>query len=101
MPIAQYLIVQFCIQLLLVFIGVFPEYRGTFIEFRESENQWSMNWAQFKDPVSHTPLAGTAIASGLLHKKWLSGQFEPFYCKDKYFCHQILWNNQNTTNIFS
>ena len=26
-------------------------------------NHWSMNWAQFKDPVSHIRLAGTVVAS--------------------------------------
>ena len=27
--------------------------------------------------------------AGLLHKRWLGGRFEPFYCDDKYFCHWI------------
>ena len=26
-------------------------------------NHWSMNWAQFKDPVSHMCLAGTVVAA--------------------------------------
>ena len=34
-----------------------------FREFRESENHWSMNWTQFKDPVSHMCLAGAVVAS--------------------------------------
>ena len=24
---------------------------------------------------------------GVLHKKWLGGRFETFYCNDKYFCY--------------
>ena len=34
---------------------VFPKYSSTFTEFsefRESQNHRSMNWAQFKDPIS-------------------------------------------------
>ena len=26
-------------------------------------NEWSMNWAQFKDPVSHICLAGAVVAA--------------------------------------
>ena len=26
-------------------------------------NHWSMNWAKFKDPVSHVCLAGAVVAS--------------------------------------
>ena len=26
-------------------------------------NHWNMNWAQFKDPISHVCLPGTAVAS--------------------------------------
>ena len=47
-------------------IGVFPTQSRTFTkfnEFSESENYWSMNWAQFKDPVSHMRLAGAVVAS--------------------------------------
>ena len=29
-------------------------------------NHWSMNWGQFKDPVSHMCLAGAVVASWLL-----------------------------------
>ena len=45
-----------------------------FSEFVESDIQWSMNWAQFKDPVSH-----------------MSCKFEPFYCYGNFFCHWICW----------
>ena len=37
-------------------------------EFRESKNDWSMNWVQFKDPASHMCLAGTVVASWSLTK---------------------------------
>ena len=30
----------------------------------------SMNWAKFKDPVSHMCFAGVVVAFWLLHKKW-------------------------------
>ena len=33
-----------------------------FIEFRESEYHLSMNWADFKDHVSHMCHAGTVVA---------------------------------------
>ena len=34
-----------------------------FSEFNESDNHRSMNWAHFKDPVSHMCLADTVVAS--------------------------------------
>ena len=42
-----------------------------FSEFRESEKS----------------LKHELGSIGLLHKKWLGGRSEPFYCNDKYFCH--------------
>ena len=33
-------------------------------------NHWSMNWAQFKDPVSHMCLAGAVVASWSLTQEW-------------------------------
>ena len=33
-----------------------------FSEFRETDNHRSMNWAQFKVPVSHMCCAGTVVA---------------------------------------
>ena len=41
-----------------------------FNEFGESVNYWSMNWAQFNDPVSHICLAGIVVHPGLLQKSW-------------------------------
>ena len=32
-------------------------------------NHWTMNWAQFKDPVSHMCLAGAVVASWSLKQK--------------------------------
>ena len=68
---------------------VFPKLSGTFTEFsefRETDHRWSMNWAQFEDPVSHMCLACAVVACwSLLHNRWLSGKFEPFYCNDKFF----------------
>ena len=44
----------------------FSEFR----EFGESVNNWSMNWAQFKDPVSHMCLAGTVVVSWSLTQEF-------------------------------
>ena len=33
-------------------------------------NHWSMNWAQFKETVSHMCLARAVVASWSLHKRW-------------------------------
>ena len=52
-------------------IGIFSKWGRTFIEFskisefRESKNHWSMDWDQFKDPLSltHMWLAGTVVSS--------------------------------------
>ena len=32
-------------------------------------NHWSMNWAQFKDPVSHVCLSGTVVACWFVAQK--------------------------------
>ena len=50
-------------------------------------NHWSMNWAQFKDPVSHMCLVGTVVASWSLTQE-VAGS-NPF--NDKYFCYRIHW----------
>ena len=59
-------------------------------------NHWSMNWAQFKHPVSHMCLAGTVVAS---YKR--GGRYEPFYFNDKYFCHirWIQWKHLGKTPL--
>ena len=41
----------------------FPKMERKFSKFRESTNQWSMNWGQFKDPVSHLCVAGAVVPS--------------------------------------
>ena len=44
--------------------GVFPKWSTTFPEFSEfRESQKSLNWAEFKDQISHMCLAGTVVAS--------------------------------------
>ena len=54
-------------------------------------NQWSINWAQFKDPVSHMCLAGAVVACWPLAQEVAGWQgFECFYWMT-YFCHQIHW----------
>ena len=47
-------------------------------------NHRSMNWAQFKDPVSHMCLAGAVVAS------WFS-YTRGGWCNAKYFCYWIRW----------
>ena len=45
---------------------VFPKWNGNSVNSANLENlinHWSMNWAQFKDPVSHTCLASAVVAS--------------------------------------
>ena len=46
-------------------------------------NHISMNWAQFKDPVSHMCLAGAVVACWSLTQE-MAG-LSPF--SNKYFCH--------------
>ena len=50
-------------------------------------NHWSMNWTQFKDPVSSMCLAGTVVGSWSLTQE-VAGS-NPF--NDKYFCYRIHW----------
>ena len=45
-------------------------------------NHRSMNWAQFKDPVSHMCLAGSLVS--YTRGGWVVG-LSPFYCNDTYF----------------
>ena len=70
-------------------------------------NHWSMNWAQFKDPVSHMCLAGAVVASWSLTQEVAGWQVWAFYCNDKYFCHRIqqkhlgklIWNRGQKTCV--
>ena len=55
-----------------------------------------MNWAQFKDTVSHMCLARTVVAS--LYTG--GGRFEPFYCNDKYFLSLNLLNSKISVKTF-
>ena len=58
-----------------------------------------MNWGQFKDPVSHISLclAGSVVASWSLVQR--DGNFEPFYCYDRYFCQWIQWKHLGKTQL--
>ena len=47
-------------------IGVFPKWNRNSVNLGNSGNlinHGSMNWSQFKDPVSHTCLVGAVVAS--------------------------------------
>ena len=51
-----------------------------FSEFRESDKSP-------KHELGSIVLLVLWYHPGLLHKRWLGGKFEPFYCNDKYFSH--------------
>ena len=63
--------------------GVFPKWNRISVNSAESGkliNHRSMNWAQFKDPVSHMCLAGTVVACWPLTQEVAGWQeFESFY----------------------
>ena len=43
--------------------GVFPKWNRNSMNSGNLLNHWSINWSQFKDPVSHMCLAGAVLAS--------------------------------------
>ena len=75
-------------------LGVFPKYNKSSVNSANSGklvNHWIMNWAHFKDPVSHMCLGGAVIACWPLTKEVAGWQeFEPIYWMT-YFCHWICW----------
>ena len=81
-------------------VEFFPKWSVTlteFSEFRETDNHWGMNWAQFKGPVSHMCCVGAVVACWSLTQEVAGWQgFESFYWMT-YFCHWIQW--QKFTNI--
>ena len=61
-----------------VFIGVFPKCNRSSLNSANSGNlmdQWSMNWVQFKDPVSHMCLAGAVVTSWSLTQEVASSSY--------------------------
>ena len=54
-----------------------------FSKFRESDK--SLNWAQFKDPVSNMCLAGTVVASWSLTQKVAGWQVQALLLKSQIF----------------
>ena len=52
-------------------------------------NHWSMNWAQYKDPVSHMCLAGAVVTSWSFAPEGAGSS--PL--NDKYFWHWIQWKH--------
>ena len=53
-------------------IGVLPKWNRNSLNSANSVNlinHWSMNWSQFKDPVSNMYLAGTVVASWSLRQE--------------------------------
>ena len=63
--------------------GVFPKWNSNSLNLVNLINHCSMNWVQFKDPVSHMCLTGAVL--NILVSKPRGGRFKPFYCNDKYF----------------
>ena len=43
--------------------GVFPKWNRNSVNSGNLINHWSMNWAPFKDPVSHMCLTGAVVTS--------------------------------------
>ena len=54
-----------------------------------------MNWAQFKDPVSHMFLAGAVVASWSLAQEAASGRLESFSCNDIFFVNEFAEFSEN------
>ena len=53
-----------------------------------------MNWAPFKDPVSHMCFAGTVVASWSVTQEVAGWKDRAdFYCNDKYFLSMISMNS--------
>ena len=82
--------------------GVFPKWSITFTEFsefRENDNHWSMNWAQFKGPVSHVCCVGAVVACWPLTQVVAGWQgFESFYWMT-YFCKNLQTFRENPIRI--
>ena len=60
---------------------------------------WSVNWAQFQDPVSHMCLAGTVVASWFVTQEVAGSS----HFNNKYFCHwicRIQWKHLGIVWIF-
>ena len=56
-------------------------------------NHFSMNWAQFKDPVSHLCLCWCCGSILVSHTR--RGRFKPFYCNDNYFVTELSEFSEN------
>ena len=78
------------------FIGVFPKWCRNSLNSGNLKNNWSMNWVQFKDPISHMCLAGTG---SILLSYTRGDRFEPFYCNDKNFVTEHIWGELNCVHI--
>ena len=66
------------------FSGVFPKWVELSLNSANLRNlmkHWSMNWAQFKDPVSHMCIAGTVVACWFITQEvWIL-----LFCKDIFY----------------
>ena len=57
-------------------------------------NHWSMNWPQFKDPVSHMCLAGTVVASWSLAQQEAGSS--PFIVMTNIFANSVKTYRKNS-----
>ena len=62
-------------------------------------NHWSMNWAQFKDPVSH--MCFVWCCSGILVSHTRGSRFKSLNCSGEYFCHWIQWKHLEKRQYFT
>ena len=77
--------------------GFSPKWNRNSVNSGNLINHWSMNWAQFKDPVSHMCLAGTVAASWSLTQEVAGWQVRALsmYSNDIYFVAEISEFSEN------
>ena len=75
-------------------IGVFPKWEKFSLNSVNQINHWSMNWAEFKDPVPHICCAGAVVACWSLTQE-VAG-FESFCCNDNF----LSLNSANSLKTF-
>ena len=82
--------------------GVFHKLNRNSLNSGNLINHWNMNWAQFKDPVTHMCLAGTVVASWSLTQEVAGQQVRAHLLKWQIFCHwiqQIQWKHLGKTQL--
>ena len=80
-------------------IGVFPKWNRNLVNSVNLINHWSMNWTQFKNPVSHMCLVGTVAASWFLAQE-VAGS-SPFTVMTNIFVTELKTLRENSINLIS